>query len=193
VKSWPQSQIQNSLVNGHSTTSSSIRKNRSSYPDHVENVGAAETTSSHKSSLSDAGRNMTVRRTSFHNVRDASFVNGTAPKMDHANNRVKFVGIKAGLSTTTNKGRSSVGWWKLWRCYVVWEFQWRNIWLVCFLEVCCVKVLSSYGVLYLNWKCFTDSRSRHRRRVTTHLEKSGNSKVVREKSGKMEEVRENSG
>ena len=30
-------------------------------------------------------------------------------------------------------------------------------------------------------------------RVTTHLEKSGNSKVVREKSGKMEKVRETSG
>jgi len=29
--------------------------------------------------------------------------------------------------------------------------------------------------------------------VTTHLEKSGNSKVVREKSGKMEKVREKSG
>jgi len=30
-------------------------------------------------------------------------------------------------------------------------------------------------------------------RVTTHLEKSGNSKVVTEKSGKMEKVREKSG
>jgi len=64
--------------------------------------------SSRKSSLSDAGRNMEVRRTSFHNVRDASFVNGTATKTDHANNRVKFMGMKTGLGTT-NKGRSSVG------------------------------------------------------------------------------------